>query len=202
MQVARNMSSSLIAYLVPGISKRDVEKVLSGNYYTKFAISVPIVLIGAPSKAYADEINKLIQAEVLTPEFADVGNAAGALVGTGIYRTDVLVKKDIREEGNTPVVDFIVFHNGKSETFTSYQNAYEKALQVGNDYVMEKILKTGRKENQINISHTEKSLQIGTDTPFETKFSFVGVGTSRYDVQADKIPDFVKFINPEKSKRA
>jgi N-methylhydantoinase A/oxoprolinase/acetone carboxylase beta subunit len=200
-KVARNMASSLIAYLVPGISKRDVEKVLSGNYHTKFAISVPIVLIGGPSKAYAAKIREIIQADVLTPDFADVGNAVGALVGNGICRTDVLIKMNIREEESAQLIDFIVFHGGHGETHPSYQDAYEKALQVGNNYVKEKILKTGLKENQINISHTEKSLQIGTDAPYETKISFVGVGTSRYDIQTDKIPDFVKFINPEKSKR-
>ena len=200
-KVAGNMVSSLIAYLVPGISKRDVEKVLTGRYHTKFAISVPIVLIGGPSKAYAKEISELINADVLTPDFADVGNAVGALVGNGIYRTDVLIKKNLREENDVPVVDFIVFHNGQGETFLSYQDAHEKALQIGNAYVKDKILKTGLKENQINISHTEKSFQIGTDMPYETKLSFVGVGTSRYDIQADKIPDFVKFINPTKSKR-
>lgn len=200
-QVAHNMAASLIEYLVPGILKRDVEKVLSGKYHTKFAVSMPIVLIGGPSKAYAEEISNLIQAEVLTPEFSDVGNAVGALVGEGICRTDVLIKKNVRDENGAPVIDFIVFHSGQNEIFPSYQTAHERAIQLGNDFVMSKMIKTGLKDNQINISSTEKEFKIGGDTPNETKISFVGVGTSRYDIQADKIPDFVKFINPKNELR-
>ncbi|WNY29190.1 hypothetical protein MmiEs2_14130 [Methanimicrococcus stummii] len=200
-QVAMNMASGLVEYLVPGILKRDVEKVLSGIYHTIFSISVPIILIGGPSKAYAKEIGELIQAEILTPEFSDVGNAVGALVGNGIYRTDVLIKKNARNDGDLQVTEFLVFHGGQSHIFTSYQEAHEKAIQIGNDYVLSKMLKTGLKDNQISISNTEKTLQTGSDTPYETKISFVGVGTSRFDIQSDKIPDFVKFINPEKSKR-
>lgn len=200
-QVAQNMAASLIEYLVPGIQKRDVEKVLSGKYHTKFAVSVPIVLIGGPSAAYAGEIGDLIQAEILTPKFSDVGNAVGALVGNGIYRTDVLIRKNIRDEDDLQITEFLLFHGGRSETFTSYQSAHEKALQIGNDFVLSNMMKTGLKDNQISISHTEKGLQVGADTPYEMKISFVGVGTSWYDIQADKIPDFVKFINPEKSKR-
>ncbi|MDV0445409.1 hypothetical protein MmiAt1_09860 [Methanimicrococcus sp. At1] len=200
-QVALNMASSLIEYLVPGISKKDVEKVLSGSYDTKFAVSIPIVLIGGPSAAYACEIGNLIQAEILTPEFSDVGNAVGALVGNGIYRTDVLIKKNVYEKDDVPITEFLLFHSGRSESFASYSEAHEKAIRLGNDYVLSKMLKTGLQENQISVSYTEKALQTGADIPYETKISFVGVGTSRFDVQADKIPDFVKFINPEKSKR-
>ncbi|MDL2261591.1 hydantoinase/oxoprolinase family protein, partial [Methanimicrococcus sp. OttesenSCG-928-J09] len=97
-RVALNMSSSLIEYLVPGISKRDIEKVLSGDYHTRFNVTVPVVLIGGPSKAYAEEIGNIIQGEILTPEFSDVGNAVGSLVGKGVYRTEILLKRVQREE--------------------------------------------------------------------------------------------------------
>lgn len=180
-QVAVNMISTLIGYLVPGVLKRDVGKILSGEFYTQFAVSVPIVLIGGPSKAYADEIRQLIQAEVLTPEFSDVGNAVGSLVGAGTYRTDVLIQKNIRETDTIPIVEFIVFHLGQSEVFQTFDDAKTKALQIGKGFILSKLMSTGLKENQIQISYTEKELKIGTDTPHESKISFVGVGTSRYD---------------------
>jgi len=200
-KVAQNMASSLIEYLVPGISKRDVEKILSGQYHTKFAVSVPIVLIGGPSKAYASEIGKLIQAELVTPKFADVGNAVGSLVGKGIHRTEVLIKKNIHKENDQEVVDYMLFYEGSREAFSVYQDAYDKAIQIGQAAVMSKMLKTGLKDNQINISYTINELKTGSDVPYETKLTFVGVGTSRYDFEINSIPSFVKFINPEKDKR-
>ena len=199
--VAQNMAASLIEYLVPGISKRDVEKVLSGKYHTKFAVSVPLVLIGGPSKAYAAEIGNLIQAEILTPEFSDVGNAVGSLVGKGVYRTEVLIKKNVRKEDGQDIVDFMVFHDGTREIYSAYQESYEKALQIGQDYIRSKMLKMGLNESQINLSHTVKEVKAGSDIPYETKITFVGVGTSRYDLKTNQIPNFVKFVNPEKDKR-
>ena len=200
-KVAQNMAASLIEYLVPGISKRDVEKVLSGKYHTKFAVSVPIVLIGGPSKSYASEIGNIIQGEILTPKFSDVGNAVGSLVGKGVYRTEILIKKNIHKENGQDIVDFMVFHDGAREAYPVYQDAYEKALQIGQDMVMSKMLKTGLKDHQINISYTKKEVKTGSDIPYETKIIFVGVGTSRYDLKTNQIPSFVKFINPEKDKR-
>ena len=200
-KVARNMAAGLIGYLVPGLAKRDIERVLSGKHHTKFAVSVPIVLIGGPSKAYASEIEKLIQGEILTPQYSDVGNAVGSLVGKGVYRTEVLIKKNIRKENDQEIIDYMVFYEGTRDSFLIYQEAYERALHIGQDAVMSKMLKTGLKDNQINISYTKKELKTGSDVPYETKLIFVGVGTSRYDFEINQIPSFVKFINPEKDKR-
>ena len=200
-KVAQNMAAGLIGYLVPGLSKKDIERVLSGKYHTRFAVSVPIVLIGGPSKAYASEIGKLIQGEILTPNFSDVGNAVGSLVGKGVYRTEVLIKKNIRKENDQEIVDYMVFYEGTRDSFLIYQEAYERAVQIGQEAVMSKMLKTGLKDHQINISYTKKELKTGSDIPYETKMTFVGVGTSRYDFEINKIPNFVKFINPEKDKR-
>lgn len=200
-RVAENMSASLIQYLVPGISGRDVEKILSGKYHTKFAVSVPIILIGGPSKAYAGLIGEMIRGDVLTPPFSDVGNAVGSLVGQGVYRTEVLIKKNIRKEDAQEIVDYMLFHDGRRETFLIYREAFDEAVRIGKEIVMSKMLKTGLKEHQINISYTKKEIKTGSDVPYETKLIFVGVGTSRYDVEINQIPDFVKFINPEKDKR-
>jgi len=200
-RVAENMSATLVGYLVPGISKKDVERVISGRHHTKFAVSVPVVLIGAPSKAYAEEIRQLIQGEIITPEFSAVGNAVGSLVGQGVYRMELLIKKSVRREREREVIDYMLFHDGKRVIYSLYQDAVDEAVRIGNEVLMAKMRKTGLEEQQINISHTEKELKLGADIPYETRLIFIGVGTSRYD-EISQIPDFVKFINPEKSKRA
>jgi len=163
---------------------------------------VPIVLIGGPSKAYAGEISRLIQGEIITPKFSDVGNAVGSLVGQGVYRTEILIKQNSRREKEQEIIDYMLFHEGKRVTYPAYQDALDEAVRIGNDVIMSKMRKTGLEEHQINISFTKKEMKAGSDVPYETKLIFVGVGTSRYDSETDKIPDFVKFINPEKSKRA
>jgi N-methylhydantoinase A/oxoprolinase/acetone carboxylase beta subunit len=52
----------------------------------------PVVLLGGPVGAYVEELRRLINAEFIVPEHADVGNAVGALVGKGIKRVEILIK--------------------------------------------------------------------------------------------------------------
>ncbi|MCL2141293.1 MAG: hydantoinase/oxoprolinase family protein [Methanimicrococcus sp.] len=200
-RVAKNMAAALIEYLVPGILNRDVEKILSGKYHTQFAVSTPIVLIGASSRVYADELRHLIHGEFLTPPFSDVGNAVGALVGQGVYRTEVLVKMNKLKEGNKDAVEYLVFHEGERQIFLDSSTAIENAIQIGKESVFSKMRKSGLKEDQISISHSQKELFADSGSPLEMKFAFIGVATHRNLQSLSHIPDFVKFINPEKKYR-
>ncbi|WNY25669.1 hydantoinase/oxoprolinase family protein [Methanolapillus millepedarum] len=257
-RVAKNMVKSLIEYLVPGIEEKDVEKILSGNYHTKFSISVPIILIGGPSKAYVSEIQKIIDGNIFAPKYSDVGNAVGALVGKGVRRLEIIIKEnkvkaekiaagedefedenEIEEgkesEGSESEsneyegrcdgrchkkcranckavaktkgtagkdrVEYIVFHDGKRQTFENYTEAYGFACDAGKKSVTEYMKKTGLKDEQISVNFTQKEIRIGTDNPIETKLTFVGVATAQFEDGKCNIPDFVKFINPEKKYR-
>ncbi|WP_338097734.1 hydantoinase/oxoprolinase family protein [Methanolapillus ohkumae] len=316
-RVAKNMSKSLIEYLVPGIESKDVEKILSGEFHTKFSISVPIILIGGPSKAYVSEIQNIIEGDVSAPKFSDVGNAVGALTGKGVKRLEIIIKEnkvkqkgaaafenkleEIREEngeeknepknkkkidekkidekknekksdekksdekknekrkepddldkrcdgrcskkcksdckafgGNlagkeakgadgketknpagqeesnkTPdgivpgkmILEYLVFHDGKRTVFKNYSDAYDFACAAGQKTVLDVMKKTGLKEEQIEINFTKKEIRTGTENPIETKITFVGVETAKNEDFKCNIPDFVKFINPEKKYR-
>jgi N-methylhydantoinase A/oxoprolinase/acetone carboxylase beta subunit len=200
-RVAKNMAAALIEYLVPGILNRDVEKVLSGKYHTQFSVSTPIVLIGASAKVYAEELNDLIQGEFLTPEFAEVGNAVGALIGQGIYRTEVLVKMHKSKEEEKESVEYLVFHEGERQIFFDSSTAIEKAIEIGKDSIFSKMRKSGLKEDQISITYSQKGISAESGSPVEMKFAFVGVATHRNLRSLNHIPAFVKFINPEKKYR-
>jgi N-methylhydantoinase A/oxoprolinase/acetone carboxylase beta subunit len=201
-RVAKNMAAALIEYLVPGITNKEVEKVLSGKYHTQFAVSIPIVLIGASSRVYADELRQLIIGDFLTPEFSEVGNAVGALVGQGIYRTEVLVKMHRAKEGLKDIVEYLVFHEGERQIFLDVSTAIENAIKIGNETVFSKMRKSGLKEEQISITHSQKEFAVESGSPIEMKFAFIGVATHRKLKNLNNIPDFVKFINPEKRYRS
>jgi len=200
-RVAKNMAAALIEYLVPGILNRDVEKILSGKYHTQFAVSIPIVLIGASSRVYADELRQLIHGEFLTPAFSEVGNAVGSLVGQGIYRTEVLIKMNKVKEGTTDIVEYLVFHGGERQVFLELSTAVDTAIQIGKDSIFSKMRKSGLKEDQISISYSQKDAFMESGSLVEVKYAFIGVATHRNLQSLNHIPDFVKFINPEKKYR-
>ena len=91
-KVARNIAEDLIAYLIEGMPRNEIDRVLLGKNFTRFRVEIPVVLLGGPVKAYVENLRKLINADFIVPEHADVGNAVGALVGKGIKRVEILIK--------------------------------------------------------------------------------------------------------------
>jgi N-methylhydantoinase A/oxoprolinase/acetone carboxylase beta subunit len=91
-EVAYNIAEDLMAYLIEGMPRTEIDRVLPGKNFTRFSIGIPVVLLGGPVKAYVESLRKLINADFRVPEHADVGNAVGALVGKGIKRVEILIK--------------------------------------------------------------------------------------------------------------
>ncbi len=51
-RVARNMALHLLSYVLVGVPKSAIAKIIDGNYPTKFKLEVPVVLLGGPVRAY------------------------------------------------------------------------------------------------------------------------------------------------------
>lgn len=97
-KVARNIAEDLMAYLIEGMPRNEIDRVLPGKNFTQFSIGIPVILLGGPVKAYSEDLRKLINADFRVPEYADVGNAVGALVGKGIKRVEILIKSRVIQE--------------------------------------------------------------------------------------------------------
>jgi N-methylhydantoinase A/oxoprolinase/acetone carboxylase beta subunit len=82
--VAKNMAADLMSYILPHHPQEVISDLLSHQYPARFKVELPVVLLGGPASAYDSELRSLIEADVLVPEFADVGNAVGALAGKGV----------------------------------------------------------------------------------------------------------------------
>ena len=80
-KVARNIAEDLIAYLIEGMPRNEIDRVLRGKNFTRFRVEITVVLLGGPVKAYVENMRNIINADLIVPEHADVGNAVGALVG-------------------------------------------------------------------------------------------------------------------------
>ena len=57
-KVARNIAEDLIAYLIEGMPRNEIDRVLLGKNFTRFRVEIPVVLLGGPVKAYVEELEK------------------------------------------------------------------------------------------------------------------------------------------------
>jgi len=200
-RVARNIAEDLIAYLIEGMPRNEIDRVLLGRNFTRFRVEIPVVLLGGPVKAYVEDLKSLINADFIVPEYAEVGNAVGALVGKGIKRVEILIKTKVipkSREGEAENIDyeaherctpegilqyetkneFIVFSPSERKKFEIYSEAVEYAEKLGRQLVMDYMVSAGlQKENiKIDVSRRHLAPSGWTDVPLETKLVFVGIG--------------------------
>ncbi|HHV23139.1 MAG TPA: hydantoinase/oxoprolinase family protein [Methanosarcina sp.] len=200
-RVARNIAEDLIAYLIEGMPRSEIDRVLFGKNFTRFRVEIPVVLLGGPVKAYVENLEDLINADFIVPEYAEVGNAVGALVGKGIKRVEILIKTKVipkSYEGEIENIayeahekcaaegilqyetknEFIVFSPAERKKFEIYSEAVEYAEKLGRQLVMDYMVSAGLQKENIKIDVSRKHLVPGgwTDAPLETKLVFVGVG--------------------------
>jgi N-methylhydantoinase A/oxoprolinase/acetone carboxylase beta subunit len=82
-EVAKNMAQNLLSYVFNDLENSQINKVVRGNHYGGFHVDVPVILLGGPVQTYVNDMQKLVDAEIILPEYAEVGNAVGALAGKG-----------------------------------------------------------------------------------------------------------------------
>jgi len=173
--VARNMALNLMSYILKDVPPRELEKIILSDKFTQFRMKLPVVLIGGPVVAFTEEVKKILDADIVVPKYAEVGNAVGALVGKGIKRVEILIKNTYAKDRKRLV---LVFSPAGRETFGSFPEALEHADILGKKLVMEYMTEAGLDKGHVQISVDRKDISLseaGT-VPVETKLVFVGVG--------------------------
>ncbi|MGB9927212.1 MAG: hydantoinase/oxoprolinase family protein [Methanosarcina sp.] len=183
-RVARNMALSLLSYLLQGIPNTVIAKILDGNYPAKFKLGIPVILLGGPARAHKKELEELIDAEILVPEYAEVGNAVGALVGRGIKRIEVLIRP---ESLMSPDKNFLVFASTGRLRFENYTEALDTATELGKKLVEDYMQDCGLSGEQVEISIEKKTISPDgwNHPPMETKLLIMGVGIRELFVEGE-----------------
>ena len=174
---ARNMARDLIAFLMEGVDRAEVKKMLEGNFFARLKVDIPVVLLGGPVRAYVDELKKLIDAEIFVPEYSDVGNAAGALAGKGTKRIEITVrtlysesKYDLKTKGV-----FVYTPVGRRH-FVVRSEALEFAEEFGRKLVLDYMAESGLFPDQVTVNVEKKDIMThASRVPLETRFVFEGI---------------------------
>jgi len=182
-QIARNMAYSLMSFLMDGRGKDGIKKMLEEEVPAQYKLNIPIVMLGGPVKTYYGELKQLIDAEIIVPEYAQVGNAVGALVGKGIKRIEIMIRP---ESMNNPDQNFLVFSPLGRKKFDQYRGAVEYAQKTGEELIKNSMKNFGLPEDLIKIDTSVEYLTPPEwkHTPMETKMTFVGICTPEYPENA------------------
>ncbi|WIM44008.1 hydantoinase/oxoprolinase family protein [Methanosarcina mazei] len=177
-KVARNMSLHLLSYILQGVPHTAIEQILDGNYQAKFKLGVPVVLLGGPVRSHRKELEEFIDAEIIVPEHAEVGNAAGALAGKGIKRVEILIRP---ASLMSPEKDFLVFAPGSRQRFDVYTEALNVATELGKKLVEDYMKECGLSGDQVEISIEKKTIspEGWNHPPMETNLLVMGIGMRR-----------------------
>ena len=142
----------------------------------RYKIDIPIVMIGGPVRAFADDLRNLLDAEILTPEFFDVGNAVGALVGKVSKRVDISVRMVQCEARYTPKSSgYIAYYPGGRRAFSDRDDALNFAREYGRQLIMEYMSRESVPADKVELRMFEENVSISKGSlPFLTTFVFEG----------------------------
>ena len=141
--------------------------------FLKFHIKVPVVLVGAPVRAYLKELNEAVDADIRIPAFHEVGNAVGALVGKVIHRTEVLIRPSAA--GKT---EYSVFSELGKEVFEDYGEALDYGLKLSHRLVSEYMDGYGLEMENVEFDLRKNDVGSRGKAPLETRLVGIGVGTT------------------------
>ncbi|MBZ3936371.1 hydantoinase/oxoprolinase N-terminal domain-containing protein [Methanimicrococcus blatticola] len=142
----------------------------------KYKLDIPVVMIGGPVKAFADDLRQFIDAEILTPEYFDVGNAVGALVGKIAKRIDISVRT-VQSESRYMLKTngFIVYYPGGRQAFANRDDALNYARELGKQMIMEYMEREAVPAEKVEFKMHEEDVSISKGVlPYMTHFVFEG----------------------------
>ncbi|MFN2363669.1 MAG: hydantoinase/oxoprolinase family protein [Halarsenatibacteraceae bacterium] len=116
----------------------------------KVELSQPLVGVGAPARAYFPGTVERISAELYLPEWAEVANAVGTVMGKIIERVKIVIKPDEVGAG------YAVHTPEERLGYKRLETALETAEKLGKELVKEKAEKSAAKDIEIFIDREDK----------------------------------------------
>ncbi len=172
-EVVRKITLEIVSFFADDMKREDLEKLIKNEAFLKFHIKVPVVLVGAPVRAYLKELNEAIDADIRIPAFHEVGNAVGALVGKVIHRTEVLIRPSAAGRA-----EYSVYSELGKEVFEDYGGALDYGLNLSRRLVSDYMNGYGLEMDNVEFDLRKNDVGSIGKAPLETRLIGIGVGNT------------------------
>jgi len=119
-------------------------------------MGVPIVLIGAPASTFKKPLSDILNGEIVVPQFHEVANAVGAIVGMVVEKVNILIRE-------SPEGKFIAFTPWGLETYDNLNLAKEEVRSLAEDYVIKKVSDSGGSRIKTEVVIRDRRAKISTN---------------------------------------
>ena len=109
-----------------------------------FASDYPIVAVGAPAASYYRDVADSMYIGLHLPEYGEVANAYGAVMGSVIQRAQITVTQP--QHGT-----FLLFHRDQPQTFESLQAAKAEAREIVTRLARQKAIEAGAIDPSVSV---------------------------------------------------
>jgi len=141
-------SNGVIEVLTKMVLQRGQNQEQSPLFKLDFASDYPIVAVGAPAASYYRDVASSMHIGLHLPEYADVANAYGAVMGSVIQRAQVTVTQP--QFGT-----FCLFNNDQPQHFETLAAAKKCAEDIVLLEAERKALDAGAKNPQVTLSYED-----------------------------------------------
>lgn len=160
-----------------------VEKFITGksgaDYSCRLKLEKPIIGVGAPVGEYLPPLADKFSTKVVLPKHAEVGNAFGAITGSVVESTEIVIrpKEGVAQERDPACY---LFSEVEMKEFENLSSAMAYANDLGQRIVLEKARSAGAEEIELvvsnNVSKGRLSSDWGDDILLEVRLSIKGIG--------------------------
>jgi N-methylhydantoinase A/oxoprolinase/acetone carboxylase beta subunit len=143
-------------------------------------VSLPVIGVGAPARAYFPDVLKRMQGRLVVPGDADVANAVGTVNGRVIERVRLLIKPG--HSGG-----FFVFTPEGRKIFTVFDESTAYCERYGREYVRNRARKAGASNIEVSLQRNDRygSLSGSSGEPGDEARVFI---ESEIQCEAEGVP--------------
>ncbi len=137
-------------------------------------ITLPVIGLGASAKTYYPQIGRMLSADVVVPDHADVANAIGAVVGR--VRVEAVVSVTRPDDGR-----FRIQGSGLPRDFFDEEDALRHAAETAEALARDKAAANGAPHAEIRLTREVVSAKVADrEMILEWRFSAVATGRPKF----------------------
>jgi N-methylhydantoinase A/oxoprolinase/acetone carboxylase beta subunit len=126
------------------------------NFHIGLSFKKPIVFIGAPAGAYASNLQRFMDLDVVVPEYNAVANAVGAITGAVRESVTILIRP---EEGS----GFTAFTAREKLRFGSLDDAKARMKELAREMAVEKARLAGAGNLDVQVTVDDRVVHLSED---------------------------------------